>query len=180
MNFKLHNLILPITSLVLVSLLCGCKEKMSEESLEAAREGLRQREIKQLGEAEIFAAGLEKARMITDSLLDLHTFPPDPELIASVDTTFNVTTLVIPVSEVGTASETEQMLMEAYLYNYEKGLPLQDNIDKASEDSLIYTVPKVTENGDTTYFAGMVAIKMGTRDIVNSINVKRSLFKKED
>ena len=150
---------------------------MSDESRRYAQEGLKQKEIKQLGEGEIFAAGLAKGRMILDTLQTMENAQNDPMIQRSVGTHFNVGISTFTATDSMEPTSLENQLLEAYRYNHENGLALQDNIHGGSADTLVYTSPLVLLAGDSVILQGMFVIKMATKEIVNSIEMDYGLLK---
>ena len=169
------------TSRILLILLSfsimACKQQMSEESRKAAREEMKNREIKQLSEAEIFAAGLEIGKSIVDTLRILMKTDVDLLPMQTVAEHFKVQISMVTASDDYPAESLEHQLLEAYLFSNENAMGLQDNIVQGAENRLWYTSPVVQRTSDTTKFVGMLLLKMATKEIVNSIEMDYGFMK---
>lgn len=69
--------------------------------------------------------------------------------------------------------EIEQQLIEAYLNSMLTGTPLQDNVQKIGEDSLLYTNPVVITRADSSIeIKGTWNIWMSKRELILSMGKK--------
>lgn len=78
-------------------------------------------------------------------------------------------------------SELEQQLWDAYWYNVENALAVNDNVQKINEDAYLYTKPmmltpelreKLPGSGDTppnTAFLGMWSIKLSKKELIQAL-----------
>lgn len=63
--------------------------------------------------------------------------------------------------------EIEQQLIEAYLNSMLSGVPLQDNVQKIGEDSLLYTNPVVITRADSSIeIKGTWNVWMSKRELI--------------
>ncbi len=136
---------------------------MSEEDRKVGIEDFKNQEVKRVNKADIFAAGLEKGREVSNAIqvillqnlstlvneknaleaikyCNIHAYP----MVDSISNTFGV--------EIKRASnryrnindapdELEAQLLDAYEYSIENGYTLTDNIQEYDIEFLLYTKP---------------------------------------
>lgn len=154
--------------LILISLtiLAAC-DTGSQNGLnrEALKEEMRNREPKKLNEAQIVNEVYEQGRFLSQtaqqSLLttlqaaiahegiegaveycNLRANPLMDSLSKTHKATISRTSLQLRNPD-NAPSELEQQLLEAYQYNAEEGLPLEDNVQRVDQQYMLYTKPIV-------------------------------------
>lgn len=150
--------------IIVICFLClGCREKLSEGSKKAAQEGMKNREVKKVSEAEIFTKGLETGRVITAAAqksivshlknsiategvlgaikyCNIRALPLTDSISRTHRANIKRTSLRLR-NRKNSPDSVERLLLEAYTYNVENGVELKDNIQNINENELLYTRP---------------------------------------
>lgn len=155
-----------LTLLLALNILAAC-DTGSQNALnrEALQEEMRNREPKKLSEAEIVNETYEQGRFLAqtaqESLIttlqaaiahegiegavrycNLQALPLMDSLSKTHKATIGRTSLQLR-NPANAPTELEQQLLEAYHYNAEENLPLDDNVQKIDQQYLLYTKPIV-------------------------------------
>lgn len=155
-----------LTLLLIINILAAC-DTGGQNALkrEALQEEMRNREPKKLTEAQIVNEAFKQGRFLSqtaqESLLvtlqaaigregvegavdycNLQALPLMDSLSAAHKATIGRTSLQLR-NPANAPSELEQQLLEAYQYNAEEGLPLEDNVQRDNQQYLLYTKPIV-------------------------------------
>lgn len=162
MKTSANILILLISLTILAACDTGSQNSLNREAL---REEMRNREPKKLSEAQIVAETFEQGRFLSQtaqqSLLttlqaaiaregiegaiqycNLQAYPLMDSLSEVHNATISRTSLQLRNPD-NAPSELEQQLLEAYHYNAEEGLPLEDNVQQVDQQYMLYTKPIV-------------------------------------
>lgn len=126
-----------------VVLLTACGGGLSDEQRKQVREANEQQTIVKVTEVEIMDAAFAKGRSVMSRLSDSN---PDTARV-STEEVVNIHWLTPGKAH---SLEIEQQLIEAYLNSLLNGTPLQDNVQKIGEDSLLYTNPVVVTRADSS------------------------------
>jgi hypothetical protein len=146
--------------IVSFALLTACGGSLSDEQRKQMREGSEQQAIVKVTEAEILDAAFVKGRSVMSRLTENN---PDTTKV-SAEETVRIHWLA-PGKAHGL--EIEQQLIEAYLNSLLTGTPLQDNVQKIGEDSLLYTNPVVVTRADSSIeIKGTWNIWMSKRELI--------------
>lgn len=140
MYFKTHYIISPACFVLFVVFLFSCGGGLTDEQRKKIKEEMETSQIKRVSEAQITEAVLAQGR----------------ELIAVLNKNKNVDSLalakkvVIHWLEPGSshATEIESQLIEAYLTDLTGGT--MDNVQKIGMDSLLYTIPVIEKQADSS------------------------------
>lgn len=155
-------LFLLISFTILAACDTGSQNRLNREALQ---EEMRNRQPKKLSEAQIVNETYEQGRFLSQtaqqSLLktlqtaidregvegavqfcNLQAMPLMDSLSKSHNATISRTSLQ-PRNPDNAPTELEQQLLEAYQYNAEEGLPLEDNVQQIGQEYMLYTKPIV-------------------------------------
>lgn len=149
--------------IVLVLFLSACGGSLSDEQRKQMREASEQQAIVKVTEAEILEAAFAKGRSVMTRLKDNK---PDTNKVSTEE--------VVRIHWLAPGKahglEIEQQLIDAYLNSLMNGTPMQDNIQKIGEDSLLYTNPVVITRADSSIeIKGTWNIWMSKRDLILSM-----------
>jgi hypothetical protein len=148
------------------ALLTACGGSLSDEQRKQMREASEQRVIMKVTEAEIIDAAFAKGRSVMTRLSENN---PDTSKV-STEETVRIHWLA-PGKAHGL--EIEQQLIEAYLNSMLTGTPLQDNVQKIGEDSLLYTNPVVITRADSSIeIKGTWNVWMSKRELILAMGKK--------
>lgn len=146
--------------------LTACGGSLSDEQRKQMREASEQQAIVKVTEAEIMDAAFVKGRNVMSRLNENN---PDTSSVSSEET------VKIHWLAPGKAHglEIEQQLIEAYLNSVLTGTPLQDNVQKIGEDSLLYTNPVVITRADSSIeIKGTWNVWISKRDLILAMGKK--------
>jgi hypothetical protein len=158
--------------LALTILFFGCGGSLSDEQRKKLHEGVEDRKIVRLSDAEIVTSSLEFGRKVYGVIEKLKF---DSAKVDSVARTYHVK-IGFAVPGASNALEVENQLIEAYVSGAETG-STQDNIQKlhAAEDpltydSLLYSRPLVTPLPDgAVKVEGVWNIYLAKKDVILSV-----------
>lgn len=146
--------------------LTACGGSLSDEQRKQMREASEQQAIIKVTEAEIMDAAFAKGRSVMSRLNENN---PDTSKV-STEETVRIHWLAPGETH---SLEIEQQLIEAYLNSMLTGTPLQDNIQKIGEDSLLYTNPVVLTRADSSIeIKGTWNIWMSKRELILAMGKK--------
>ena len=157
MYFKIHHLVSPTCFLLFAVFLCSCGGGLTDEQRKKIKEEMETSQIKKVSEAQITEAVLAQGRELV-SLLGKSQ---------NADSLAQVEKVVIRWLEPGAnnATEIEEQLIEAYLMDLTGGT--MDNVQKIGTDSLLYTVPVVEKQADSSdVVKGIWSIYFSRKQIV--------------
>lgn len=146
--------------------LTACGGSLSDEQRKQMRKASEQQAIVKVTEAEIMDAAFVKGRNVMSRLNENN---PDTSSVSSEET------VKIHWLAPGKAHglEIEQQLIEAYLNSVLTGTPLQDNVQKIGEDSLLYTNPVVITRADSSIeIKGTWNVWISKRDLILAMGKK--------
>jgi hypothetical protein len=162
---------------------------------EAIKEEMEQREIKRILPAEIVEEAYRRGEILSQqaSDLSLQVYQPDeqnireligPEAMIKIDSLSRAEGATISwvdlTSDTAQLEEKERQLWEAYLYNVENELPLNDNVQRLGDEEYLYTRPLVldaelmkkipgSESPEGSNFLGMWSIRLTKKELVQSM-----------
>ena len=157
MYFKIHHLVSPTCFLLFAVFLCSCGGGLTDEQRKKIKDEMETSQIKKVSEAQITEAVLAQGRELV-SLLGRSQ---------NADSLAQVEKVVIRWLEPGAnnATEIEEQLIEAYLMDLTGGT--MDNVQKIGTDSLLYTVPVVEKQADSSDMVkGIWSIYFSRKQIV--------------
>lgn len=157
MYFKIHHIVSPTCFLLFAVFLCSCGGGLTDEQRKKIKEEMETSQIKKVSEAQITEAVLAQGRELV-SLLGKSQ---------NADSLAQVEKVVIRWLEPGAnnATEIEEQLIEAYLMDLTGGT--MDNVQKIGTDSLLYTVPVVEKQADSSdVVKGIWSIYFSRKQIV--------------
>ncbi|HET9054016.1 MAG TPA: hypothetical protein VFM90_07580 [Cyclobacteriaceae bacterium] len=151
---------------LLVAIVTACGGSLSDEQRRQMREASEQQEIVKVTEVEIMEAAFAKGRSVMSRLRQDN---PDTSRVSTEEAV--AINWLAPGETYGL--DIEQQLIEAYLNSLLTGTPLQDNIQKIGEDSLLYTNPVVITRADSSIeIKGTWNIWISKRDLVLAMGKK--------
>ena len=151
---------------MLALMVTACGGSLSDEQRKQMREASEQQAIVKVTEAEILDAAFVKGRSVMSRLT---VNKPDTGKV-SAEEIVRIHWLV-PGKTHGL--EIEQQLIDAYLNSLLSGVPLQDNVQKIGEDSLLYTNPVVITRADSSIeIKGTWNIWMSKRELILAMSGK--------
>jgi hypothetical protein len=138
---------------------------------EKIREGIKQQEIKRVTSDQILAAAYKKGAAILEplqaepSMNSAYWEGPGKNRIDSVNQA-NQSYLVswVPLQKINGSqySETQRQILDAYLYSFEQGQALAENVQTLDENTFWYTKPYLLEEN----LQGFWAITLYKRDLI--------------
>jgi len=151
--------------IILVVVISSCGGSLTDEQRKKMLEASEQQAIVKVTDAEITEAAFAKGRTVMEGL-------PSPAAADSVGKAMSVKIhWLIPGS--ANALEIEQQLIEAYINSVIEGTPLQDNVQKIGEDSILYTRAVVLTRPDSSVeVKGTWNIRMAKRQLILSMGKK--------
>lgn len=187
------NLRLRKRTVLLLLILSACGNPNTTVMSEQVREEMRMREPKQVTPDQLVAATYQQGRALTQKLLDQaaarYQESADSETFTDFlsKQSFDTDSLRedIHVRWVGWQTDStrlsayEQQLWSAYRYSAQEGQPLEDNVQRMGEDSLLYTQPitlsdslqqKLSAQPNTLEaLLGMWSVTMAKKEVVLQI-----------
>lgn len=157
MYFKTPRILSNVLCLLFTVLLFSCGGGLTDEQRKKIREEMETSQIKKVSEAQITEAVLAQGREL-GLLLRKNQ---------NADSLASAKKVVIHWLEPGAGSATkmEEQLIEAYLMNLTGGT--LDNVQKIGTDSLLYTVPVVEKQADSSdVVKGIWSIYFSRKQIV--------------
>lgn len=159
--------------IILIILLFGCGGSLSDEQRKKLNEGVEDRKIVRVSDAEIITASLDRGRTIF-GLIEKVKF--DSLKVDSIARRYDVK-IGLAVAGAANALEIENQLIEAYVSGAETG-STQDNIQKLritvdpdTYDSLLYSRPLVTPLPDgAVKVEGVWNIYLAKKDVILSLS----------
>lgn len=184
--------------LLLWSMMAGCGGSGSGEQQidrEAIKEEMEQREIRRVLPAEIVEEAYQRGQTLSQQALELsvEVYQPSeqnirnlisPEAKIKIDSLSQAEGAAIGwvdmTTDTAQLGEKERQLWEAYLYNIENKLPLNDNVQRLGDEEYLYTKPLVldaelmkklpgSESQGTSNFLGMWSIRLAKKELVQSM-----------
>lgn len=182
-----------------LQIMAGCGGTGSSEQgidREAIREEMEQREIKRILPAELVEGAYQRGEALAEAARDLvlNTYPQPVEQqpadfvtdeanekIDSLSKAEDVNIAwVSKTTDTASLGEKEKQLWEAYLYNVDNDLPLNDNVQRIGEEEYLYTKPLLLDpeirrnmlgsESDTTAFLGMWSIRISKKNLIQSMD----------
>lgn len=160
MHFKTHRILSPAWFVLFVVFLFSCGGGLTDEQRKKIKEEMETSQIKKVSEAQITEAVLAQGRDLVSLL----------EKSQNVDSLASAEKVIIHWLEPGarTATEMEAQLIEAYLTDLTGGT--LDNVQKIGTDSLLYTVPVVEKQANSSdVVKGIWSIYFSRKQIVLGI-----------
>lgn len=165
-----HKIFLSLTILFF-----GCGGSLSDEQRKKLHDGVEDRKIVRLSDAEIVTSSLEFGRGVYGVIEKLKF---DSAKVDSVARVYHVK-IGLAIAGVSNALEVENQLIEAYVSGAETG-STQDNIQKLhgpenvdTYDSLLYSRPMVTPLPDgAVKVEGVWNIYLSKKDVILSMSKK--------
>ena len=171
---------------LVVSTLLGCRQELSKEQREAVSEELKEREIKMVKEGDIFEEVSRRGDLISATsqktlgghlmkamneegvagalqYCNINAYP----LIDSLSRKYNarVRRVSLDLRNPKDAPDSlERLILESYAYSIEKGDAVGDNIQKAGDDSILFTRPILLSNGMCLNCHGSVGTEIKKED----------------
>ncbi len=146
--------------------LTACGGGISDEQRKQMREASEQQAIVKVTESEILDAAFAKGRSVMSRLKDNN---PDTSKVSTEE--------IVKIHWLAPGKahglEIEQQLIEAYLNSMLSGTPLQDNVQKIGDDSLLYTNPVVITRADSSIeIMGTWNIWMSKKELILTMSKK--------
>ncbi len=185
------------TGLLLLSVACGNPTAQEGIDREAVKKEMAQREIKHVLPAEVVEAAYEQGKLLAEEAqeivlstyrknADAVDFPQFARAKTSIDSLAAARNTEIHWIPAGTDTSAnrlgamERQVWDAYLYNVENQLPLDDNVQKIGDEHFLYTRPltmspelrkqlpgaEPTQEND---FLGMWSIKLAKKEIIRDM-----------
>lgn len=153
---------------ILVIICWGCGGKLSDEQRKRLHDGMATQDIKKVSEGELQEAALTYAQSVVIDVEKIDKYLNQQSKIDSIGTARHVKIYSL-VPDDGELREIEKKLVEAYVTGAETG-PVSDNLQKAGEDSLLFTRPVFKDRPDgSQQFSHAIGIKMSKKTVVLSM-----------
>lgn len=157
MHFNIQHTAPFVSLLIFSALLFSCGGGLTDEQRKKIKEEMETSQIKRVSEAQITEAVLTQGRELA-SLLNKSQ---------NVDSLASAKKVIIHWLEPGAsnATEMESQLIEAYLTDLTGGT--MDNVQKIGMDSLLYTIPVIEKQADSSdVVKGIWSIYFSRKQIV--------------
>jgi hypothetical protein len=146
---------------ILILVLASCGGSLSSDERKRLQEESRKHEIKQVTEAEIAEAALEKGRSITEIAKDL---PRDEARLDSLGRAEGAT-IRWRVPGASDALAVEQQIIDAYVMNPTADMP--DNVQELGTDSVLYSRPEVSLLPDgAVAVEGVWSVRLSKKELI--------------
>jgi hypothetical protein len=153
-------------SLICIFVLMACGGKLSDEERKKLHEGMSTLDIKKISEADLQNAGLAYGQAVWEDIQKTDKNLTTPSKLDSIGAERHVRIYSLVPND-STLIEIEKMLVEAYVSGGDAG---QAELQKAGEDSLLYTKPVFKERPDgSLQFHYAIGIMMSTKAVVLSM-----------
>ena len=155
--------------LVFIVIVCwACGGKLSDEERQKLHEGMATQDIKRVTDADLQEAAMVYSKSVLNDVLKVDKYLNQKSKIDSIATQRHVRIYSLIPND-STLREIETQLIEAYIAGADTG-QAGDNLQKAGEDSLLYTVPIFKNRPDgSQQFSHAIGIKVAKKTIVLSI-----------
>ena len=155
--------------LIIIAILCSaCGGKLSDEQRQKLHEGMATQDIKRVSEADLQEAALVYAKSVLSDITKVDKYLNQKSKIDSISAQHHVRIYSLIPND-STLREIEKQLVEAYITGADTG-QAGDNLQKAGEDSLLYTVPIFKNRPDgSQQFTHAIGIKMSKKAVVLSL-----------
>ena len=165
-NFKVMNArILFLTGLIVA---IGCTGSLTPEQREKARKAIEEGKIMHITPAQLVEEALKKGKRIVEEVGGKDPFFNNAAYIDSVALANEVKIYSLKPGMSGLSKE-ELSIAEAYQSQGDIA-GVGDNVQKLSEDSLLYTLPMGNERPDGSRpFSHAIAVKMAVKKIIMGI-----------
>ena len=146
----------------------ACGGKLSDEERKKLHEGMATQDIKRVTEADLQEAAMVYAKSVLNAVMKVDKYLNQKSKIDSIATQRQVRIYSLIPND-STLREIETQLIEAYITGAEMG-QTGDNLQKAGEDSLLYTVPVFKNRPDgSQQFSHAIGIKIARKTVILSI-----------
>ena len=146
----------------------ACGGKLSDEERKKLHEGMATQDIKRVTEADLQEAAMVYAKSVLNAVMKVDKYLNQKSKIDSIATQHQVRIYSLIPND-STLREIETQLIEAYITGAEMG-QTGDNLQKAGEDSLLYTVPVFKNRPDgSQQFSHAIGIKIARKTVILSI-----------
>ena len=146
----------------------ACGGKLSDEERKKLHEGMATQDIKRVTEADLQEAAMVYAKSVLNDVMKVDKYLNQKSKIDSIATQHQVRIYSLIPND-STLREIETQLIEAYIAGAEMG-QTGDNLQKAGEDSLLYTVPVFKNRPDgSQQFSHAIGIKIARKTVILSI-----------
>lgn len=146
----------------------ACGGKLSDEERKKLHEGMATQDIKRVTEADLQEAAMVYAKSVLNDVMKVDKYLNQKSKIDSIATQHQVRIYSLIPND-STLREIETQLIEAYITGAEMG-QTGDNLQKAGEDSLLYTVPVFKNRPDgSQQFSHAIGIKIARKTVILSI-----------
>ncbi len=155
--------------LIIISIVCwACGGKLSEEERQKLHEGMATQDIKRVTDADLQEATIVYAKSVLIDVLKIDKYLNQKSRIDSIAAQHHVRIYSLIPND-STLREIETQLIEAYIAGADTGLA-GDNLQKAGEDSLLYTAPIFKNRPDgSQQFSHAIGIKVAKKTVVLSM-----------
>ena len=155
--------------LVILVIVCwACGGKLSDEERQKLHEGMATQDIQRVTEADLQEAAVVYAKSVLNDVMKVDKYLNQKSKIDSIAAQRQVRIYSLIPND-STLHEIETQLIEAYIAGTDTG-HAGDNLQKAGEDSLLYTVPIFKNRPDgSQQFSHAIGIKIAKKTVVLSI-----------
>lgn len=156
--------------LVLIAILfcCACGGKLSDEQRKRLHDGMVTQDIKRVSDADLEAAALTYANSVLVDVEKVDKFLNQKSKIDSIAAARNVRIYSL-IPDDAALREIEKKLVDAYITGADAGQAV-DNLQKAGEDSLLFTRPVFRDRPDgSQQFSHAIGVKMSRKTVVLSM-----------
>ena len=156
--------------LVLIAILfcCACGGKLSDEQRKRLHDGMVTQDIKRVSDADLEAAALTYANSVLVDVEKVDKFLNQKSKIDSIAAARNVRIYSL-IPDDAALREIEKKLVDAYIAGADAGQAV-DNLQKAGEDSLLFTRPVFRDRPDgSQQFSHAIGVKMSRKTVVLSM-----------
>ncbi len=153
---------------IIVTACWACGGKLSDEQRQRLHEGMATQDIKRVSEADLQEAAMGYAKTVLVDVMKVDKYLNQKSRIDSIASHHHVRIFSLIPND-STLREIEKQLVEAYITGADTG-QAGDNLQKAGEDSLLYTAPIFKNRPDgSQQFSHAIGIKMAKKTVVLSM-----------
>jgi hypothetical protein len=156
--------------IVLISALValGCNGKLTDEQKRKIKEERADSQLKKISEAEITEAAFSFGRSLAQMIEKGDKTLLNKSVIDSLEATYSVEIVEMKTSD-STLRAIEKRVIEAYVAGGDAAT-LNDNIQKTTGDSILYTKPLMIQQADgSMLFSKALGIRMSKKQVILAI-----------
>ena len=152
----------------------GCQpERDPNRNVEKIKEEIRDKKIKRLTDAQIVQAAYDRGKKIGEMVREKAQLGADrcgQPVTVSLEKPYNLIAESIQLlcGPLDSFTEKEKMVWDAYQHNANNDLPMEENIQKISDEQLVYTYPVSFGEGNEPKW-GILRIVLSKKEVIRGM-----------